>query len=217
MATETVVERADGRLLTYEHPLISWGAVIAGTLVAIAIGFVLLTLGVAIGATAVDPWQPASEQAPGWTIAGGLWVAFSNLVAIECGAFLAARAAKWPDHHHGALQGLCVWALAFVIGFAALGMGAGGLLDTVSASGAVQAAADAAQTATGEASGAARELTPAEVDAAQDALALTAWWAFATMVLGGVGAVAGGYMGAKHPDWHARSRHARPVTLADQV
>ena len=67
----------------YSHPLIDWGAAIAGTVVAIAIGFALLILGVAIGATAVNPWEGASEQAPGWSIGGGLWVLFSNLVALQ--------------------------------------------------------------------------------------------------------------------------------------
>ena len=94
----------------YSHPLIDWGSAIAGTLVAIAIGFVLLLLGAAIGATAMNPWQGVSEQAPTWSIGGGLWVIFSNLVALQVGAFVAVRAARWPDHHSGMLQGLVVWA-----------------------------------------------------------------------------------------------------------
>jgi hypothetical protein len=52
----------------------------------------------------------------------------------------------------------------------------------------------------------------------QDAAAMIAWWAFASMVLGGVGAVAGGRLGSAHPDWHARDRvEARPITMADKV
>jgi hypothetical protein len=205
----------------YEHPLIDWGAVIGGTVVAIAVGFTLTLLGVAIGATAINPWQPASEQAPGWTIGGGLWVVFSNLVAIQVGAFVAARAARWSDHHSGMLQGLMVWALAFVVAIAVVGAGIAGMLgaaaDTTTLHKIVQGAADAAQTATGEPSGAASQLSTAETDAVQDAAALTAWWAFAFMVLGGVGAVAGGRLGAEHPDWHARHKRERPVTMADPV
>lgn len=37
------------------------------------------------------------------------------------------------------------------------------------------------------------------------------------MILGGVGAVAGGKLGSTHPDWHARERLSRPVTMADKV
>ena len=112
----------------YSHPLIDWGAAIAGTVVAIAIGFVLLVLGVAIGATAINPWQGASEQAPAWTIGGGLWVIFSNLVAIQVGAFVAVRAARWPDHHDGMLQGMLVWALSFTVAAGVLGFGVTGVL-----------------------------------------------------------------------------------------
>jgi hypothetical protein len=216
MAVEPVASRTRPHI--YSHPLIDWGSVIAGTLVAIAVGFALNILGVAIGATALNPWQGTSEQAPAWTIGGGLWIAFANLVALQVGAFVAVRAARWPDHHSGALQGLMVWALAFTIAAAALGFGVGGILaGEASAGQTARAGVDAAQAVTGEATGAAATLTPAETDAVQDAAALTAWWAFATMVLGAVGAIAGGKLGSDHPDWHARERIERPVTMADRI
>lgn len=200
----------------YSHPLIDWGAAIAGTVVAVAIGFALLVLGVAIGATAMNPWQGASEQAPAWTIGGGLWLIFSNLVALQVGAFIAVRSARWPDHHSGMLQGLLVWALSFTLAAGVLGFGVSGVLDTITPDRAV----DAAQAVTGEATRAAEQLTPAETDAVQDAAALTAWWAFAMMILGAVGAIAGGKLGSAHPDWHERDRLARPdrpVTMADKI
>lgn len=202
----------------YTHPLIDWGAAIAGTLVAIALGFTLLMLGVAIGATAINPWQGASEQAPGWSIAGGLWVIFSNLVALQIGAYVAVRAARWPDHHGGLLQGMVVWALAFTVAAGALGFGVASVLtDGFSMSEAASRTVDAAQIATGETSGSAPTLTPDEVDAVQDATALTAWWAVGAMVLGAVGALAGGRLGSTHPDWHGRDRVERPITMADRV
>lgn len=159
----------------------------------------------------------ASEQAPAWTIGGGLWVIFSNLVALQVGAFVAVRAARWPDHHSGMLQGLVVWALAFTLAAGVLGFGVTGVLGGADIQETASRAVDAAQTVTGEATGSAPTLTPAETDAVQDATALTAWWAFAMMVLGAVGAIAGGKLGSEHPDWHSRERLARPVTLADEV
>ena len=202
----------------YSHPLIDWGAAVAGSLIAITIGFVLAILGVAVGASALNPWQGASEQAQAWTIAGGLYLAFSNLVALQLGAFVAARAARWPDHHDGMLQGLVVWALSFTVAAAVLGLGIGGLFtDGTSVREAAGAAVGAAQAATGEATGAAPQLTPAETDAVQDAAAMTAWWAFATLVLGAVGAVAGGKLGSDHPNWHSRDRMSRATTMADRI
>lgn len=219
MAIETVVV-APAPPHPYSHPLIDWGAAIAGAVVAIAIGFTLLLLGVAIGATAMNPWQGASEQAPAWTIGGGLWVIFSNLVALQVGAFVAVRAARWPDHHSGMLQGLLVWALAFTVAAAALGFGVSGVIagaDAMTIEETASRVVDAAQAATGEPTNAAETLTPAQVDAVQDATALTAWWAVASMILGAVGAVAGGKLGSVHPDWHARERLPRPVTMADKI
>jgi hypothetical protein len=112
----------------YAHPLISWGAVFAGVAVAIALGALLNMLGLAIGATAANPWTMDSGDAKVLTIGGGLWVAFSNAVALQVGAFIAARAAKYPDHHRGLFQGLAVWGVAFVLAFAGLGSSVGGLL-----------------------------------------------------------------------------------------
>src|SRR6478752_3442447 len=112
----------------YAHPLISWGAVFAGVVVALALGALLNLLGLAIGATAANPWTMDSGDAKALTLGGGLWVAFSNAVALQVGAFIAARAAKYPDHHRGLFQGLAVWGVAFVLAFAGLGTSVGGLL-----------------------------------------------------------------------------------------
>ncbi len=202
----------------YSHPLIDWGAALAGTAIALAIGIGLTILGVAVGATAINPWEGTSEQAPGWTIGGGLYLGFANLVAMQLGAFVATRAARWPDHHHGLLQGLLVWALAFIIAAGVFGLGIGGML--AADAGAEQlgrAATDAAQAATGEPTGAAEQLSPAETDALQDATAVAAWWAFGTLALGAVGGVAGGRLGYDHPNWHGRERTPRATTMADRV
>lgn len=196
----------------YEHPLICWGSVFAGSLIAIATGVALALLGAAIGASAISPFASTRDQAPTWTIAGGLWVAFSNLLAIQLGAFVAARAATYPDHHHGALQGLVVWAFTFVVAFAVLGAGVGTMVGARGGLG-LQSLADTAQTVTGQPSGAPTQLSPAEADAAKKAAALTAWWAFATVVLGAIGAVAGGYLGSQHPKWHRKAVRA----AADRV
>jgi hypothetical protein len=188
----------------YAHSLISWGAVFAGVAVAIALGALLNLLGLAIGATAANPWTMDSGDAKALTIGGGLWVAFSNAVALQVGAFIAARAAKYPDHHRGLFQGLAVWGVAFVLAFAGLGTSVGGLLqggDT---------AATAYATAADEVSGPDDRVSEADAKAAAeqagDVTASLAWWGVATMVLGAIGAVAGGRLGARHPVWHRRAR-----------
>ncbi|HWT53098.1 MAG TPA: hypothetical protein VN113_13090, partial [Caulobacter sp.] len=62
----------------YAHPLISWSAVIAGVVVAIALGAFLNLLGLAIGATAANPFRLTDAGAAGLTLGGGLWIVFAN-------------------------------------------------------------------------------------------------------------------------------------------
>jgi hypothetical protein len=166
----------------YAHPLISWGAVIAGVAVAIALGALLNMLGLAIGATAANPWTMDSGDAKGLTLGGGLWVAFSNAVALQVGAFIAARAAKYPDHHRGLFQGLAVWGVAFVLAFAGLGSSVGGLLHGGDAAATAYAtAADEASVPTMRESATPtprpRRSRPADLTAS------LAWWGVATMAL----------------------------------
>ena len=188
----------------YAHPLISWGAVFAGVVVAVALGALLNMLGLAIGATVANPWTMDSSDAKALTLGGGLWLAFSSAVALQVGAFIAARAAKYPDHHKGLFQGLAVWGVAFVLAFAGIGSSVGGVLHGG------DAAATAYVAAADDASGADGRVSDADAKAAAEqaanATASLAWWGVATMVLGAVGAIAGGRLGARHPVWHRRVR-----------
>ena len=188
----------------YAHPLISWGAVIAGVVVAVALGVLLNMLGLAIGATAANPWTMDSGDAKALTLGGGLWLAFSSAVALQVGGFIAARAAKHPDHHKGMFQGLAVWGVAFVLAFAGLGSSVGGVLQGGDAAATAYAtAADNASAPDGKVSATDAKAAAAE---AADVTATLAWWGVATMVLGAVGAIAGGRLGARHPLWHRRPR-----------
>ena len=188
----------------YAHPLISWGAVIAGVVVAVTLGALLNMLGLAIGATAANPWTMDSGDAKALTLGGGLWLAFSSAVALQVGGYIAARAAKYPDHHKGLFQGLAVWGVAFVLAFAGLGSSVGGVLHGGDAAATAYAtAADDATVPDGKVSDADAKAVAAET---AKATAVIAWWGVATMVLGAAGAVAGGRLGARHPVWHRRAR-----------
>lgn len=181
----------------YAHPLISWGAVFAGVVVAVVLGAFLNILGLAIGATVANPFRLTDAGAAGLTLGGGLWIVFANAFALQVGAFVAARSARFPDHHKGALIGLTVWGLAFMVALAGIGSGssAGALLTSA------QATVEAAQ---GE------EMSESDLKAAAEVArkvaAALAWWGAASMALGAVGAVAGGYLGSQHPQWRRRER-----------
>lgn len=177
----------------YAHPLISWGAVIAGVVVAIALGAFLNLLGLAIGATAANPFRLTDAGAAGLTLGGGLWIVFANAFALQVGAFVAARSARFPDHHKGALIGLTVWGLAFIVAVIGIGGGASAGTLLTSAQTTIEAAQDDGQVTASD--------MKAAADAARKVTAALAWWGAASMALGAAGAVAGGYLGSQHPQW----------------
>ena len=183
----------------YSHPLVSWGAVGVGTLAALATGFTLTALGAAVGATFISPFELAYDDGPEAAIGAGMVIAFSNLVAMQVGGFVAARAARWPDHYHGMLQGLAVWGLSFLVTAVALGGGAMAMVQDVSLSDAAQSLAETGERMSGAPGDIGRGMTESEMESLKEAAMFTGWWAVATMVLGFVGAVAGGYMGHQHP------------------
>jgi hypothetical protein len=187
----------------YAHALISWPTVAAGAIAAIAIGFLLNVLGLAIGASAFNPFE-LDRQDQSISAGGGLYVIFAQFVAFQVGGYLASRAARYPDHFGGALNGFMVWALAV---FAALVLAAHATTGAIGsdALGAriAENVGELSDAADGQSANAA-DLATAE-DAAQ-ALAGLAWWAAGALGLGLAGAIAGGWIGAHHPKWETRPR-----------
>ena len=187
----------------YAHPLISWPSVIAGAIAAIAIGFLLEVLGLALGASVFNPYQTAAHRET-ITVMGGLFMMFSQFVALQAGGYIASRSARYPDHFGGALNGFMVWALAIVAAiliasFAGAVLASGGeasasLTNTVDAVGRAASRRHAAESDLAAAGGAASMVRGA------------AWWGLGAVGLGLCGAIAGGWLGAHHPTWETRPR-----------
>ena len=202
------------------HSLISWPAVIAGVVVAVAVGAMLDLLGVALGAGALNPFDPAHAAIRAFTVGSGLWMALANILALFAGGFVASRAAKYPDRHQGMLHGLTVWALAFVVVVFVAGSMAGGALgaaapdvvsdsapgpDMATAGGALQSDGSIAppDAATGVAANPAA--APRAPTVQKDPAATVALWSFLTMLLGAAAAVFGGRYGARRHAWETRA------------
>jgi ElaB/YqjD/DUF883 family membrane-anchored ribosome-binding protein len=96
---------------------ISWGAVIAGTFVAIAIDIMLSLLGVAAGVKAINPLPEPGEEPTDfakWSMGSGLWMMASVIIALAAGGWVAARTAGLPTEADGVIHGVLVWAVATV-------------------------------------------------------------------------------------------------------
>ena len=132
---------------------ISWGAVIAGVVVALVVQLLLNMLGIGIGVATLDPISGDSPEARTFSIAAGIWWTVSGIVAALIGGYAAGRLAGRPKPETAGWHGLSAWALStlLVVGFMAVTASTvvGGAVNLVAgaAGGLGRTAATAAQTA----------------------------------------------------------------------
>ena len=202
------------------HTLISWPAVIAGAVVAIAVGAMLNLLGVALGAASINPYDLTQGEAKAFSAGAGAWIAIANALALFVGGFVASRVAKYTDHHKGYLHGLAVWALAFIIalflaGSSAVG-GVNSMIDGLSNNGREEVNLLDTAPLAGEPSDRAAAIPPSvqpEANAAADSTATVALWAFIAMLLGAIAAVFGGRYGSRKHAWETKAHVTETPTV----
>lgn len=101
---------------------IEWGTVMAGTVVALAVTFVFLQFGSAIGLTQITNELSADANiTPGKVLAIGVWLLWVQLISSVTGAYLAGRmrmpvpgASEHESDMRDGVHGLLVWASATV-------------------------------------------------------------------------------------------------------
>lgn len=135
---------------------VSWGAIFAGAVIAVALTALLGLLGLGIGLGSLDIAQGDSVAgAPKATL---LWWAVTSILATGIGGFVAARLAGIPRSITGALHGFAVWAvtslLTLWLATSAIGFALGAATNAVTttarvASGAVTTVGGAAVSAGG--------------------------------------------------------------------
>ena len=190
-----------------EHHL-HWGSILAGALIAVVTGAMLNILGLAIGALAADPFSFSGEQAAGIGVAGGIWIAVSNMLALALGGYVAARSAPYVDRDEGMLHGLAVWAVAFLIAIVLVGGSVMGAAGAVLGGAADRAASSGVEDTARVAAGAAAPDSRAGTEDVADAAAGGAFWVFVAMLLGGAAALGGARIGSGPVNWslHPNSR-----------
>jgi hypothetical protein len=132
---------------------VSWGAVLAGVAVALAVQLILNLLGIGIGAASFDPATSDNPSATTFSIGAGIWWSVSGILAALAGGYAAGRLAGQPKESSGAWHGLTTWALttllvSYLLG-STIGSVVGGAFTALSsaASGAAQTLGTTAQTA----------------------------------------------------------------------
>ncbi|KQM67674.1 hypothetical protein ASE75_01720 [Sphingomonas sp. Leaf17] len=107
---------------------ISWGAIFAGVVLAIAVQLVLGILGTGIGLTLVDPVEGTTPGAAGFGIGAGIYWLVTTVVALGAGGYVAARGAGVHDRFDGLLHGLVVWGVTLILTLYLLTSAVGGII-----------------------------------------------------------------------------------------
>jgi hypothetical protein len=101
---------------------VSWSAVTAGTVAAIALTITLLTLGSAFGLGSVSPWPGVGAKPTEFTIGAGLWLVVTQWLSAAMGGYLAGRLrVRWHGLHtdevmfRDTAHGLLTWATATML------------------------------------------------------------------------------------------------------
>lgn len=166
-------------------PSVSWRAIIAGTVVALATQILLTTLGLAVGITTVDAASGASALR-GAGIGVGIWYLISILISVFAGGFVAGVSARETTKTLGAIEGLLVWGLALLTMLFVVSGGVQSLLAQASGMFSISPS---------QLGGA--ELPRGAAENIQSASTWAAWIAFFTLLLSSAAGVLGGIMGVR--------------------
>jgi hypothetical protein len=100
-------------------PAASWGAILAGAVVAVSLSVVLVTLGAGLGFASISPWADRGLSVSGFTVASTIWLIVTQWLSAAAGGYLAGRLRqRWlATHTHEVFfrdtaHGLVTWAVA---------------------------------------------------------------------------------------------------------
>jgi hypothetical protein len=137
---EMTVERRDYSEMSRKRT--SWSAIFAGSFIAIAVMLLLSTLGIAVGATTIDPIAGESPSMVSLSIGGAIWWVVSGAIAFFLGGVAAGRFAGLRRRWEGPMHGIVTWAVVTVLLAMLASSLIGGLLG-----GTLQVVGDAAEVA----------------------------------------------------------------------
>src|SRR5205809_8027832 len=108
---------------------ISWGAIFAGAIIALATQLVLTLIGTAVGLATLNPATGQNPTGTTFGIGAAVWLVISSLVSLFLGGYVAGRLG---GTFNGWLHGLATWATVTMLTILLLTTAAGGLIGTAS-------------------------------------------------------------------------------------
>jgi hypothetical protein len=217
-----------------QHVHVSWRAIIAGIIIALAVDVLLSLLGFAVGLTA---FEPTAGVAKGVGMGLGIWLIITAIASVFAGAYFGSRVAGDPWKGDGIAHGVMVWAGFTLISLWLVGSGVGKIINSAaglagstataltspgareraistltdlgySRSDAEQLTKRTAPSARGAAAEQAEEAAKKAADQAAAGGAVASWIAFGIALLSLVGGTLGGMLGAIGEEKQV-VRHAR--------
>jgi hypothetical protein len=173
---------------------VSWGAVVAGAVVALASYFVLSLLALAVGLSTVERASPGSV-ATGAAVISGIIL----LISLLLGGFVASRATAGEQPREGVVYGVLVWGSTLLLLGAGLGMGFAGAGRMAVAAAPTAPTAERVKQDLGLTDQQAEKYTAMLRESRGSVGAVdgseAAWWAFGAVALSLLTAAAGGWLG----------------------
>ena len=192
---------------------ISWGAIVAGAMVALAIFTLLTLLGAAVGLTVSDDVQQDTLGT-----GAGIWTFLSLVISLFIGGWVTTKCTLGETRTEAILYGVVLWAVTSTL---LLFLTAGGLrlgMDTLVASQQVapQAVTDIVQNSGDSIQQASAADQQESVQRARERGKTASWWAFAGTLVSMIAAIGGALVGpyeftARRDHGHDRDRHDRPL------
>ncbi len=107
---------------------VSWGAVIAGAVIAAALSAMLVTGGTGLGFLSISPWRNEGASGSALAVWSIVWLFATQIIAYGVAGYVAGRLrTKWTDaatdevYFRDTAHGFLVWALSAVVGLVLLG------------------------------------------------------------------------------------------------
>ncbi|MBM6596781.1 hypothetical protein [Microvirga pudoricolor] len=110
---------------------VSWGAVLAGVVIALVVQLLLNMLGVGIGAATLDPGTADNPSTASFSIGAGIWFLASGIVASLASGYVAGRLSGQPRRSTAGWHGLTAWAVTTLVIFYLLTSAIGGIIGGV--------------------------------------------------------------------------------------
>lgn len=98
---------------------VSWGAVLAGVVVALVAQLILNMLGIGVGAATLNPAGGAGDNpsAQSFSIGAGIWWTLAGIIASFAGGYASGRLSGKPKEGTAGWHGLTTWALTTLVIF----------------------------------------------------------------------------------------------------